>query len=339
MFPKELMLKLIYDLYFSLFPLCLRLLLRRRRVLLKFYIEKKRIIFNYWFDMETNRLKQFCVVNETKNLRKAAELLNMSHSALSKSMKVLQEELGLQLLEQVGRGIVTTEEGRLFVQKAQALLDFENQILKKSEPIQKQFKIGSFESFSTHLIGMNWHKYFGDGNLQIHELSSGQIERAVLNSTIDAGITFEPVPTADLDFINLGKIQMGVFHRRGFFDRTPFADLPFVVPLMPSTGVPTTEKGLDGWPDHLLRRNIRYRADLMESGLSLARSGQAAIFIPRFVARAQNEALAKDYKLIEREYPEDMKPVSRRIFLVVKASRQKEITIKKLIEMLKKECS
>jgi DNA-binding transcriptional LysR family regulator len=288
--------------------------------------------------METNRLKQFCVVYKTMNLRKAAEILNMSHSALSKSLKVLQEELDLRLLQQDGRGIVITDIGREFVQKAQALLDLEAELLTHSKSHGEMLKIGSFESFSTHLLGMRWHLHFGDLPLQIHELSSGQIEQAVLDSTIDAGITYEPVPTRDLAFIQIGKVAMGIYHRKGLFKKMSFEQIPFVAPLMPSVGTPSSAKGLDGWPEHELPRHIKYRVDLMESGLALVRAGQAAIFIPDFVAQSQNEALSDEYKLVERAYPEPIKKIERRIFLIVRPSRQKEKPIRQLLEMIRKEC-
>jgi DNA-binding transcriptional LysR family regulator len=112
-----------------------------------------------------------------------------------------------------------------------------------------------------------------------------------------------------------------------------------VAPLIPSVGTPSSAKGLDGWPEHEAPRNIRYRVDLMESGLALVRSGQAVIFVPDFVARSQNEALADDYVLVERDYPKGVKKIERRIFLVVQASRQKEKLIRDLAEMIKRECT
>jgi DNA-binding transcriptional LysR family regulator len=169
--------------------------------------------------METNRLRQFCIVYETRNLRKAAEILYLSHSALSKSLKVLQEEIGLRLIEQDGRGIVITDEGKNFFPKAQALLDLEKQILTQTGYSPEIFKVGSFESFSTHLLGMKWQKYFADLPLQIHELSSGHLEKAVAESAIDAAITYDPVPTRDVEFLSLGKVTMGIYHRKGFFKK------------------------------------------------------------------------------------------------------------------------
>ncbi len=288
--------------------------------------------------METNRLRQFCVVYETKNLRKAAEILFMSHSALSKSLKVLQEEVGIRLLEQQGRGILITEEGKDFVHKAQALLDLEAKILSRSSQLGEHFKIGTFESFSTHLIGMKWHKYFQDLPLQLHEFSSGALERAVSEGVIDVAITYEPVPTRDLEFISLGKVTMGIYHRKGSFKRMDFEKLPFVTPLIPASGTPSSAKGLDGWPEHEIPRNVQYRVDMMESGLALVRSGQACIFIPDFVARSQNQALSEEYKLVEREYPLEGRKIERRVFLIVKVSRQKEKNVRRLAEMIKSEC-
>jgi DNA-binding transcriptional LysR family regulator len=131
---------------------------------------------------------------------------------------------------------------------------------------------------------------------------------------------------------------MGIYHRKGFFKNMDIAKIPFVAPLIPSVGTPSSARGLDGWPEHELPRNIRYRVDLMESGLALVRSGQGAIFIPDFVARTQNEALSDEYKLVERAAPQGMKKIERRIFLIVLASRQKEKLIRDLKKMIEAEC-
>jgi DNA-binding transcriptional LysR family regulator len=107
---------------------------------------------------------------------------------------------------------------------------------------------------------------------------------------------------------------------------------------MPSVGTPSSARGLDGWPEHEIPRHVQYRVDLMESGLALARSGQAAIFIPDFVARAQNEALAEDFRLVEKAYPKGLKKIERRVFLIVRNGEQKQTLVLKLKDLIKKEC-
>jgi LysR family transcriptional regulator, salicylic acid-responsive activator of bsdBCD len=68
--------------------------------------------------METNRLKQFCVIVETGSIVKASQLLHITHSALSKSMRCLQEEIGFSLLRRQGRGLALTEDGLHIYQRA-----------------------------------------------------------------------------------------------------------------------------------------------------------------------------------------------------------------------------
>ncbi|MFN7906098.1 MAG: hypothetical protein ACK5P5_13030 [Pseudobdellovibrionaceae bacterium] len=46
----------------------------------------------------------------------------------------------------------------------------------------------------------------------------------------------------------------------------------------------------------------------------------------------------ENYKLVKKDNPDGAKKVTRRIFLVVKASRQKEKLVQQLIEMIKSEC-
>jgi DNA-binding transcriptional LysR family regulator len=48
--------------------------------------------------METQRLRHLCVVVETGGLREASRLLGISHSGLSKSLRLLEQELGVALL-------------------------------------------------------------------------------------------------------------------------------------------------------------------------------------------------------------------------------------------------
>src|SRR5689334_693560 len=85
--------------------------------------------------METNRLKQFCLIVETGSLVKASQLLHITHSALSKSMKFLQNEIGVSLFCSVGRGIVPTEEGLLIYKRAKDFIEQENHLFKLDKQV------------------------------------------------------------------------------------------------------------------------------------------------------------------------------------------------------------
>ena len=54
-------------------------------------------------------------LNQTKNITRAADLLFITQSALSKRINALEEELGTRLFEKKGRNVVLTKYGKLFL--------------------------------------------------------------------------------------------------------------------------------------------------------------------------------------------------------------------------------
>lgn len=288
--------------------------------------------------METNRLRQFCTICETGNLRAAAEILNLSHSALSKSMKVLQEEIGMALLAPSGRGIQLTDQGKEFYGKAHLFLQQEQDLLSLNLVKSATFRIGTFEVFSTYLIPGHWNKYLPQHELELRELLPGHMEAALVNDEIDLAITYEPIPTAGLDFLKIGKIPMGIFAKANVFVNLELKKIPFVAPVTPINAIPSGSKGLDGWPDDKVSRNVKYRADMLESGLALARNGDAAIFMPVFLAMLHNENTNPSRRLVEISHAGQFRTVYRDVYLVKRKSSAEGELIKKVSRLIRTEC-
>ncbi|WP_410677152.1 LysR family transcriptional regulator [Amycolatopsis sp. cmx-4-68] len=72
--------------------------------------------------MALRHLRYFVVLAEEENFHRAAERLHVSQSPLSRQMQDLQAELTVPLLEPSGRGVRLTSAGRLFAQRAAAIL-------------------------------------------------------------------------------------------------------------------------------------------------------------------------------------------------------------------------
>lgn len=288
--------------------------------------------------METNRIRQFCAVYELGNLRKAADVLNVSHSALSKSLQVFQHEIGVQLLMPEGRGIVPTDQGVEYYPRFKRFLQEEEALFRARQPASSILRIGTFEVFSTHLLGSVWTQYFGGDSLELHELLPGRIEAALVQQRIDLGITYEPIPTAGLTFRRLGRVRMGIFARVGAFLGLRTEELPFVAPRTVLEETPSGARGLDGWPDGKVPRNVLHWVDMLESGLSLARTGTCAIFIPIFVAEQANRCLREAEHLTERALPAGMKPVLRNIYIAKRKSTLESSVEKRLAKLLRLEC-
>lgn len=72
--------------------------------------------------MNLNEIRALVTIAETGGVTRAADRLRRSQPAVSRRMRLLEQELGASLIERVRGGIVLTEAGRTFLPYAQAAL-------------------------------------------------------------------------------------------------------------------------------------------------------------------------------------------------------------------------
>lgn len=289
--------------------------------------------------METNRLRQFCVIFDTGNLRKAADLLAISHSGLSKSMKILQIEVGFPLFHASGRGIVISDEGNRLYKHAKTILAQVDALLGAEVQESQILRIGSFEVFTTYFMGPLLNDYLSGLEVEVHELVPGRLEEALLFNKIDLGITYEPVPRKGIEYVKVTSLLMGAFALKGSFKGLKLDQIPFIVPVTPLEGAPSGVKGRDAWPDEKIERNIRYRVDLLGTGLEMARRGLGAVFIPNFLAKLHNDSVIPALRLEALTLPKNIGSVVRDIYIVKRESTGEDINIRQVAKALRIICS
>jgi DNA-binding transcriptional LysR family regulator len=285
--------------------------------------------------METSRLKHFRTVVETQNLRRAADLLGISHSGLSKSLKALESELGLTLLMPSGRGLVVTDDGMRIYQRSESVLQAVEGLTSVSHLQALRIRIGSFEVFTSFFIADLVRQHFKDADVEVHDLMPGRLEEALINDRIDVGITYDPVPRAGIDYTKVTSVRMGAFARRDAFADTSFADIPFVVPVRPIESAPSGVRGSDAWPGERFPRRVGYRVDLLNTGLALVRQGVCAVFMPEFVAFQHNKNVDPVLRLRELELPKGMPVVNRDVYVVRRESSPEDATVKRIARSLR----
>jgi DNA-binding transcriptional LysR family regulator len=280
--------------------------------------------------MDSNRLRYFQVIHETGSIRKAAEMLRLSPAALSKAMKLLQEEAGIALITPSGRGILVTDAGKELARLSKPLLDSFDHLARslredRATGADRPIRIGSFEVFTTHFLGAMLEylpkepNNSKDAPLLLREVIPGQLEQTLLSREIDYGITYLPIPTAGVEHEAVARTTMGIYGAAEFAGRQRaggFEDLPFVVPIAPLAGSPNKVQGLDGWRDDQFARTIRYRVTMMESALELCRRRKAVAYLPSFVAALHNETVRPSLKLYEVRPPRGFTPQIQEIYLV-----------------------
>lgn len=84
--------------------------------------------------MELRHLRAFCAVAQEMHVTKAAKRLKMAQPALTQQIRLLERDMGLQLILPSGRGIKLTQAGSFFHKEAEAILsNLHNACLKTRE--------------------------------------------------------------------------------------------------------------------------------------------------------------------------------------------------------------
>lgn len=101
--------------------------------------------------MEIKHLKTFSKVAHLLNFNTAAKALNCSQSTVSAQIKLLEQELDVQVFDRLGKKIVLTEAGSKLVRYAQKMIDIEKETI--SEITQSQELLGLISIRAPQTIG------------------------------------------------------------------------------------------------------------------------------------------------------------------------------------------
>jgi DNA-binding transcriptional LysR family regulator len=291
--------------------------------------------------MDLNRLNYFLVLAETQNLREASDMLGITPPALSKAMRLLEDEMGAKLWMRDGRRSVLTDTGKVLFKKAPRLVkelrDLRDSLHQKVDA-KRPVRIGTFEVFSTYFLTSLQTLKWDDTPLELHEFLPGEIEKYLQLGEIDFGISYMPIPDPGLDFLKVASIEMGVFTLKGAFKGVEQEKLPFVVPVMPLQGVPTKVRGLDGWPDDAYKRKVLHQVTLMESALELCRQGRVAGYFPAFIVNEHNKRVRDDLKLERRKSPYRERVCRADVFIVKRKSTEESAIIKQMAKAIRLVC-
>ena len=176
---------------------------------------------------------------------------------------------------------------------------------------------------------------FKDFDVEILELVPGQLEQAILDEYIDIGITYLPVPHKDLDFLKVTKVEMQVYGKSSLFMDMDISEVPFVKPNILVSGSPSKVKGMDGWPDDKVPRNIKYSVGMMETALDLCRRGKCVGYFPKHVIELHNKTVLSKYRLEELKSPFSQKQRSCDVYMIKRKSDLEDSKFKKISKHLR----
>lgn len=100
--------------------------------------------------MELRNLITFVRIAEVKNFSKSAQLLGYSQSAVTMQIKQLEQELGRQLFERIGKQVKLTQAGEQLLPYALEILNTAQKaqsMVRENEQITGHLRIGTCESY------------------------------------------------------------------------------------------------------------------------------------------------------------------------------------------------
>lgn len=151
--------------------------------------------------MDFRHLRQFVVLSETLNFRKAAERLHMSQPPLSVSIRKLEAELGVPLFHRGKDGVRLTKSGEAALEEAKKALFHADEFIHMARAAETGergiLRIGfvgsATRSILPAIVPLFRQRYPGV-QLVLRESRSTQIVDALDEGTLDIGIVRIPVP-------------------------------------------------------------------------------------------------------------------------------------------------
>ncbi|RFU60888.1 LysR family transcriptional regulator [Peribacillus glennii] len=247
--------------------------------------------------MNLQQMSYVMKIAETKSINKASAALHISQPALTKQLKLLEDELGASLFERNKSGCKLTEDGELFVNEAELILNqidsLKQKFIEKKE--KKIVNIGALPSIATHFLPALVQKLNNLGyRINIHVAdTSNEIKSLLYDRKIDVGFGQDE---EERDYVNT------------LFIEPYYVIVPNLNPLTKAKSVslsdltnqnmilPTLSCDIRISLDHYLKRQGIIMENIMEVGqndsiLSLVKIGVGLTILPKMTIHNLDESV------------------------------------------------
>lgn len=149
--------------------------------------------------MELRHLRYFVAVAEAANFTKASARLRVAQPALSRQVRDLEEEIGVDLMRRGPRGVVLTAEGKLFVEEARALLARAEESIDKVRALARgeygELNIGYSPSPTVELLPpamAAFQKAVPRVKVTLHDLAGDELVDGLKGGTLELAVMVQP---------------------------------------------------------------------------------------------------------------------------------------------------
>jgi len=167
--------------------------------------------------MELRQLRYFVAVAEQQHYGRAAKRVGIAQPALSRQIKKLEDELGLELFHRRPNGVKINPAGNSYLNDARRILQEVQDAVARAKRIATgqsgTLRIGYSQSLSWRGIVPDslqlWRKRRPEVDLQLKPSPSTELIAAVLAGSLDTGFIYTMVPEApELDRLEVDSVDL-----------------------------------------------------------------------------------------------------------------------------------
>ena len=160
--------------------------------------------------MTVKQLRAFIAVAQTLNFAQACERVHLSQSALSLTIKALENSLGGRLFSRTTRHVRLTPEGEALLPLARRLIadwdNAEDELRLRFTLQQGRVTMAAMPSFAGNLLPAllrSFRQRYPQINVAVDDVINEQVIEMVMDGYVELGIAFEPDPFTSLRFTPL----------------------------------------------------------------------------------------------------------------------------------------
>ena len=262
--------------------------------------------------MDTQNLRAFTLVAETRSFSVTAQKLHLTQPAVSKRIALLEEQLGTALFDRIGRSISLTEAGMALLPHAKAvhqqLLSAEQSVRDLSGEVSGRLRLATshhiglhrlppvLSRFSKHCPAVQIDIEFMDSEQAYQLVLQGKVELAVvtLAPTTEEQLITRPIWADPLDFL---VSRDHVLAHSGKSSLKQLSECPAILPGLNTYTGQIVKRLFD---QHELKLQISMATNYLETIRMMTSVGLGWTVLPRSMKDASLVSLALGDITIER---------------------------------------
>ena len=249
--------------------------------------------------MDLRVLRNFLKIAELENITQASRELNVAQPHLTRQIKTLEEELGVELFIRDKKRLHITEEGKFLKQQAEQIFKLVNKTEQQIQEMQSEIEgtlfIGAIESVAVSLLPQlisEFKEKYPDVKYEIWSANSKDVAERIEKGVSDLAIVREPFDQDKFEHIRLYKEKWAVFFsRNNIFSQKSSSQISLRELSNAQLLVPTQRlEEIEKWfKEENLKANIKCSFSPMTNGIELMKKEIGVAILPESAWNCVNQ--------------------------------------------------